>query len=76
MVTQIIDPKKASFWTEIFCTCDIEKMHILVLATKTEICNLATINDADVICHTIMHRMSCDDFVVHISVLLLKQNIC
>ncbi len=25
MVTQIIDPKKASFWTEIFCTCDIEK---------------------------------------------------
>ena len=52
------------------------KMHILVLATKTEICNLATINDADVICHTIMHRMSCDDFVVHISVLLLKQNIC
>jgi hypothetical protein len=47
-------------------------MHILVLATKTEICNLATINDADVICHTIMHRMSCDDFAVHIFVLIAK----
>jgi len=51
-------------------------MHILVLSTKTKICNLATINDVDVICHTIMHHMSCDDFAVHIFVLIAKTKIC
>ena len=47
-----------------------------VLAIKPKICNLAAIVGPDIIYHTITHHMSCDDFAVHISVLLLKQNIC
>ena len=52
--------KKVSFWAEIFMTCDTPSfwnLHILVLSTKTKICNLATIIDANVICHTIMHHV-------------------
>ena len=60
MVTKSMHRKKVSFWAEIFMTCDTPSfwnLHILVLSTKTKICNLATIIDANVICHTIMHHV-------------------
>ena len=40
------------------------------------LCTLAKNYTMSDICHSIMHHARCDDFVVHISVLLLKQNIC
>jgi hypothetical protein len=57
-------------------TCDTKKMHILVLSTKTKICNLDKCGMGTYFYHTIMHHNSCGDFTVHISVLITKTNIC
>jgi hypothetical protein len=50
--------------------------YLLFYQIKPKTFNLAAIAGSDIIYHIIPHHMSCDDFAVHISVLLLKQNIC
>jgi hypothetical protein len=57
-------------------TCDTRKCIFWFYQLKRKICNLAKNYTMSDICHIIMHHARCDDFAVHISVLLLKQNIC
>jgi histidinol phosphatase-like enzyme len=51
-------------------------MHILVLATKTEICNLDKCDARKHFRHTIIHAIREYEICVHISVLITKTNIC
>jgi hypothetical protein len=76
MVTQKMHLKKLSFWTEKLRHVTPKNAYLLFYQINPKICNLAAIVGSDIIYHTITHHMSCDDFAVHISVLLLKQNIC
>ena len=68
--------KKRRFSDRKFDMWHTPKCIFFVLSTKTEICNLAIISETRISCHPIMHHTLCDDLFVHISVLLLKQNIC
>jgi hypothetical protein len=51
-------------------------MHILVLATKTEICNLDKCDARKHFRHTIIHAIREYEICVHICVLIDKTNIC
>ena len=76
MVPQKMHLKKVSFLAEKKWHVTPKNAYLLFYQIKPKICNLAAIVGPDIIYHTITHHMSCDDFAVHISVLLLKQNIC
>ena len=68
--------KKPGFLDRNILTCDTRKCIFWFYQLKPKICNLAMHYAMSDICHIIMHHARCDDFAVHISVLLLKQNIC
>jgi hypothetical protein len=68
--------KKNEFLDRKIATYDTEKCISFVLSNKTNICNLAKCGANKHFYHTIMHATFVSEVCVHISVLLLKQNIC
>ena len=68
--------KKVSFWTEKLRHMTPKNAYLLFYQIKPNICNLAKCDANKHFYHTIMHATFVSEVCVHISVLLLKQNIC